>query len=112
MPNETFDFCHHLNDNGSILYLLSDQPHFRTEFIKDNFDPSCFRKTFFSLETGSLKKQKGFLMFIEKTKINPKESIFIDYSRENILKAKQFNFNTILYKNLKNLKNKLKKFNI
>jgi len=113
LPNKTFDFCHNLKKNGYHLYLLSDQMQFRTDFIKNNFDLSCFKQTFFSSEIGYTKQNKeAFLYVIKKTKINPHKTIFIDDFQENINMAKSVGIKGVLYTSLVILKKELNSYGI
>ncbi len=96
------------------LILLSD--HVQEWFkyiIKDFKDISLFDYKFLSYETGKLKTDEGcFQLVIDKLNINPKETIFIDDSLQNIINAQKCGIDGIQFKNITQLEEELKKRNI
>lgn len=111
LPNSTFEYCHALAKQWLILYLLSDQMKFRADYIKRNYDLTCFKETFFSPEIGCLKKQKeSFLHVIDAIQIDPSKTLFIDDNETNIVTANSVGLQGILYTDLWNLQETLKKY--
>jgi FMN phosphatase YigB (HAD superfamily) len=49
---------------------------------------------------------------LKKLKIDPRQCIFVDDKKENLLPAKKLGMKTILFKNLNNLKEKLLIFGV
>lgn len=110
LPNKTFDLCHSLKAKGVEMYLLSDQMQFRTSYIRENYDLSCFKKSFFSSEIGFLKNDpRSFKHLIKETGITPSNSLFIDDWQKNIDVAKGLELRGYLYTDLQNLILRLKR---
>ncbi|MDN4865678.1 HAD family hydrolase [Priestia megaterium] len=66
-----------------------------------------------SYEAKQVKPEEGiYKLLIEKYTIKPEESIFIDDSEANIEAAKKLNFNTVHLENPKDLRGKLRTYNI
>lgn len=91
------------------LYLLSNQiealmPNLRTKY--DFFELFQFQAV--SYEANLCKPNLDFYQyFLDKTKINPEESIFIDNSQKNLDPATSLGIKTILFKNAQQLLNEL-----
>jgi glucose-1-phosphatase len=92
-------------------YLFSDTNPIHAEFIKEKYD-DLFKlsdQNFLSNEIGFRKSQKEYyLKVIKLTKLVPQEILLIDDSKEVVKLAQQIGFETILYTNPADLKNKLK----
>lgn len=113
VPHKTFALCHELRKRWYDLYLLSDQMKFRADFIKNNYDLSCFTQVFFSCDIWYIKPNKNsFLHVINKTNIVASDTIFIDDSEKNIKVAESVDITGILYTDLEALNTELKKYNI
>lgn len=95
------------------VHLLSNQMHFRTQFIKRHNDLSFFGTVVFSSEVGMMKPEKQIYRYLLK-KINrkPQQCLFIDNNSENIRAAKKLGINIILFKSEAQFKKELKKFGI
>lgn len=66
-----------------------------------------------SFEVKQVKPEEGiYKRLVEKYTIKPEESIFIDDSQANVEAAKKLNFNVILFKSSKDLRKKLRAYNI
>ena len=111
-PDEDFEIAKNLSKNYKI-YILSNQLKYRTDYIKKTFDLSFFDKVFFSNEIGLKKPSEEIFSYLLK-EINqkPENCLLIDDSSKNIVVAKKFGFNTILFKNLNQLKKELASFSI
>lgn len=103
-PDENFEIAKKLSKNYKT-YILSNQPKFRTDYIKKTFDLNFFDNVFFSNEIGLKKPSEEVFNFLLK-EINqiPENCLFVDDSPANIVVAKKLGFNTILFKNLKQFK--------
>ncbi len=111
-PDEVFEIAKSLSKKYKT-YILSNQLKFRTDYIKSTFDLSFFDKVFFSNEIGLKKPNKDIFNYLLKEIQNkPDECLFIDDLSENIQVAKKLEFNTILFKNLEQLKKQLSSFSL
>lgn len=103
-----------LKDAKHKVYFLSNFHLLAFEYVTQRYD-------FFNLFDGGIVSYKEKLIkpedgiykrIIEEYQINPEESIFIDDSHGNIEGARKLNFETILFKNSKDLREKLKTYNV
>lgn len=96
------------------LILLSDHIKEWVEYIlSTNKDLEVFKHKYFSYEYGMLKDDEGtFRYILEKEKIIPSETIFIDDSKENIETANREGIQGIVFENAKQLEYELKKMQI
>ena len=77
--------------------------------METNQSLQIFDYIFFSYELGKLKSDAGTFQFVlEKLKINPSETIFIDDYQKNIDMAKAQGIHGILFQNAKQLQAELK----
>ncbi len=92
------------------LILLSDHIKEWADYIVEtNQSLQIFDYIFFSYELGKLKSDAGTFQFVlEKLKINPSETIFIDDYQKNIDMAKAQGIHGILFQNAKQLQAELK----
>lgn len=81
------------------LYMLSNVDASHINFIDKNFHyVKHVKKRILSYKVKTIKPEKKIYMeLINKFKLKPEESIFIDDLKSNILAAKKFGFNTIQY---------------
>ncbi len=96
------------------LYLLSNQTS-RLSYIKRKVSYSkFFIKEMYSYKVKAVKPEKRiYTLFLKRTGINPREAIFVDNQRENLVPARALGFNVILFKNPEQLsKDLFKKFGI
>ena len=93
------------------LILLSDHIKEWVEYIlSTNKELEIFKHKYFSYEYGMLKNDEGtFKYILEKEKILPSETIFIDDNKDNIKMANREGIQGILFENAKQLENELKK---
>lgn len=88
-----------LLDSGYKLFMLSNVDSSHINFIDNNFPyVKNVKKRILSYKVRCIKPDKKiYRHIIDKFKLNPEESIFIDDLRSNILSAKAAGFNTIHY---------------
>ncbi len=78
--------------------------------METNQNLQIFDSIFFSYELGKLKSDAGTFQFVlEKLKINPSETVFIDDYGKNIDMAKAQGIHGILFQNANQLQEELKK---
>ena len=102
------------NKNNYRIFSLSDtiDIHLECNINKNIFED--FEQTFNSNIEGIAKAQGeiAFINLINKTKINPEDSLFIDDLAVNVEQAKKLGFKTILYVNNWDLLKKLNNYSI
>lgn len=88
-----------LMDSSYRLYMLSNVDSSHINFVNNNFPyVRNIKKRVLSYKAKSVKPDKKiFKHTIDKFRINPDESLFIDDLKNNILTAKALGFNTIHY---------------
>ncbi len=93
------------------LILLSDHIKEWVDYIlSTNQELEVFKHQYFSYEYGLLKDDEGtFKYILEKEKIIPSETIFIDDSKDNIEMANREGIQGIVFQNAKQLEYELKK---
>lgn len=113
-----------IEDSVKILKELKDadyKVYFLSNYHLLAFENVTKRYNFFNFFDGGVVSYKEnqikpeeeiYKRIIEKYKIKPKESIFIDDGQSNIDGASKLNFNTILFKSSKDLREKLRTYNI
>lgn len=96
------------------VYFLSNFHLLAFKNIKERYDFfKIFHGGVVSYEEQLLKPEEGiYTRLIEKYELKPEECIFIDDVQANIDGAKKVNFQTILFKNPKDLVEKLKGYQI
>lgn len=100
---QMFKFLKKLGKQNINLFIFSNNILDRVNFLdkKYNLKP-FFDKAVFSYDIGYCKPdRKAFISFINKTAINPKDSLFIDDKLSNIEAARKFGFKCVLYRNQK-----------
>lgn len=110
----TVEILKKLKHKGYRLYVLSNFHLLAYEDVTKRYE-------FFKYFDGGIISYKEKLIkpdkdiydkLIKKYKINPKESIFIDDTIENIESARMLSFKTILYINSKDLREKLIEYDV
>lgn len=113
-----------IEDSVKVLRELKNagyRVYFLSNFHLLAFEDVIKRYDFFKIFDGGIVSYKEKLIkpeqdiykrIIEKYHLKPEESIFIDDAQANIEGARKLNFNTILFKNSKDLREKLKTYNI
>lgn len=104
------DFIRSLKDAAYPVYLLSNYGKANFKYAQDNFK---FLKYvdggIISYETGYVKPEAGiFEALVNKYKIKPGESVFLDDVEANVIAASDFGFNTIHFHNIKQAIDELK----
>lgn len=96
------------------LILLSDHVKEWVDYIlSTNQELEIFKHQYFSYEYGMLKDDEGtFKYILEKEKIIPSETIFIDDNKDNIEMANREGIQGIVFQNAKQLEYELKKMQI
>lgn len=109
----TMEIIMKLKDKYNLI-LLSDHVKEWIEYISsNNRDISYFKHKYFSYEYGMLKGDEGtFRYILEKEKILPSETVFIDDYKSNIESAKREGIKGIVFKNAKQLERELQKLHI
>ncbi|MBU3183074.1 HAD family hydrolase [Clostridium psychrophilum] len=111
---DTVEVLKKLKHKGYRLYVLSNFHLLAYEDVTKRYE-------FFKYFDGGIISYKEKLIkpdkdiydkLIKKYKINPKESIFIDDTIENIESARMLSFKTILYINSKDLRKKLIEYDV
>lgn len=109
----TIDIVEKLKEKYNLI-LLSDHIKEWVEYIlSTNKELEIFKHKYFSYEYGMLKNDEGtFKYILEKEKILPSETIFIDDNKDNIKMANKEGIQGIIFENAKQLENELKKIHI
>ncbi len=94
-----------------ILCILSNQMKFKTDFIRETNDLSCFDFLFFSSEIGCQKpSSKAFLFVVDRINISAQECLFIDDNPINVAAAKEIGMQGLLCINPNQLEIILRKY--
>lgn len=98
--SELYDYILWLKKEGYKIGILSTQFH----LSKDVLIPKKYYETFNAMEIScddKLRKpdKKAFELILERLKVRPEESIFIDDKQENIDAAEKLGIKTILFEN-------------
>lgn len=84
-----------INKNIKIVIATNHVSYIR-QYIKDNFDSKYLDDIIISSEIHEIKPNKEFYRYIlNKYDLNPKELLFLDDNKNNILGAKTMEINTI-----------------
>ncbi|MCK5416816.1 HAD-IA family hydrolase, partial [Candidatus Parcubacteria bacterium] len=111
--NELYNYVLDLKKDNYKIGILSNQFH----LSKDVLVPNKYYKNFDALEISSddkLKKpdEKAFILILEKLKVKPEESIFVDDKQENLDVAEKLKMKTIIFKNNTQFFSRLKELGI
>lgn len=89
---EMLDFAKELKDEGSRIFILSNNFRERTEYYRKNF-PELFEvadKVYFSWETGLVKPAKeAYSNLLAENDLKGEDCIYVDDSKENLEVAKE-----------------------
>ncbi len=103
-----FDLAKELSKNYKTA-ILSDQMHFKTEYIKQNNNLSFFDHVMFSSEIGTMKPyKKTFELALKTIGEKPEDCLFIDDREINIQAAKDLGIHTIHCTDINDLEPQLK----
>jgi len=109
---EVFSVVSLLHNNGYRTALLSNTEVPTMQFFHE-LQYDMFDVLIFSCAEGTIKpERKIYEITIERLGSMPEQSIFIDDKQEFINAAKQIRINTILFKNIEQVKNELAHFGI
>ena len=110
----TIEILRVLNSAGYKNYVLSNYQLLAFQNVTKRFDFfSCFDGGIISYKEKLLKPEKDIYdKLIKKYNIDPKESIFIDDTKENVESAKLLGFKTILFTDSIDLREKLAEYNV
>ena len=101
---ELFNKLFKLKKQGYKIAVLSDQWFLSKEALMPEKIYKNFDETIVSCDVGVRKpNQKIYQLAVKKLKVSPKEILFIDNQKWNILPAKKLGMNTILFKSNKQL---------
>ena len=101
---ELFKELFKLKKQGYKIAVLSDKWFLSKEALMPEKIYKNFDETIVSCDVGVRKpNQKIYQLAVKKLKVSPKEILFIDNQKWNILPAKKLGMNTILFKSNKQL---------
>lgn len=103
-----------LHSQGYMLYVLSNFhiKAFKQVFNENNFF-DCFDGLIISAEVKKIKPEAGiYRELIDRFKIIPEESVFIDDTEDNLIGAEKFGINTIQFLSSSSLNRKLNELGI
>jgi HAD superfamily hydrolase (TIGR01549 family) len=104
---EGFQFAKSLNGKFKLC-ILSNQMHFKTQYIKETYDLSFFDSVLFSSEVGFKKPSSNmFNLLLERIGEVPKNCLFIDDGIDNVNAAKDLGFKAIQCTSVNNLKDQV-----
>ncbi|MFB6290319.1 MAG: HAD family hydrolase [Candidatus Bipolaricaulia bacterium] len=111
---EVWQLISALKHKGVSLYLLSNTDKVHFEHLENKYQLSqLFDAFILSFKTGKVKPEpKIFREAIEKINLPPKDLIFIDDTKENVVSACNLNLNSIHFKTPGKLKKDLANFEI
>ena len=110
----TVEILRALSYKGYKNYVLSNYQLLAYQNVTKRFDFfSCFNGGIISYKEKLLKPEKDIYdKLIKKYNIDPKESIFIDDTKENVESAKLLGFKAILFTDPIDLREKLAEYNV
>lgn len=108
---KTLKLMKKLKEKNYKIGFLSNTEKSAIEFFKkQNYDIDV---TVFSCLEGTVKPElKIYEILIKRMQMKPKEIVFLDDKKENILIAQQIGIKRILFKNIKQVKQELKKLGV
>lgn len=116
-PNlELIDFIKNLREKEYKIILLTNSAHSffeRFVFIEHPWFQTLFDDIIISSQVKMIKPYKDIYLYaLKKNNLKPEDAIFIDDSKSNILGAKHVGIPSILFKDTKQLKGELLKYNV
>ncbi len=100
--SETLDLVKKLKEEGYNTYILSNMGKRLSSILKAKIDPSLFDDIIFSCDVHHAKPFIDMYEYaIDRLKINPAESLFIDDRQENLDPFKSLGGQTFLFDNKK-----------
>ena len=108
-----YEIAKKLKKQGYKIAILSDQWHLSKEALMPDKDIKIFDVVVTSCDVGLRKPNIPiYQMVLDKLKLKPEETIFIDNQYWNIIPAHDLGMNTILYHDNKKTKEQLREFGI
>jgi epoxide hydrolase-like predicted phosphatase len=108
-----FKIAKQLKKQGYKIAILSDQWHLSQNALIPKSDQKIFDQIIISCEVGVRKPNiSTYELLLNKLKVKPEETIFIDNQSWNLLPANKLKMNTILFMDNKKIKKQLAKFGI
>lgn len=105
----TMDIIQKLKGKYQLILLSDHVKEWADYIVETNQNLEIFDSIFFSYELGKLKSDAGTFQFVlEKLKINPNETVFIDDYEKNIDMAKAQGIHGILFQDANQLQAELK----
>ena len=104
------NFAKELKSRNIKVIILSNNFKERTEYYDKNFPfiRDIIDKVYYSWQTGFVKPDKrAFELIFKDNNLNAKDCIYFDDSQDNINLAKSLGIKSYIYKNLKDLKQKI-----
>lgn len=108
------DIIEKLKKRGYILVMLSNHGKEWVEYCENKYSyHKLFHSVIYSYQVKLSKPDKKiFNLLIAKLHLKPRECLFIDDNKNNVLAAESFGMKTIQFINVEDLEKNLKKFNI
>ncbi len=105
----TMDIIQKLKGKYQLILLSDHIKEWADYIVETNQNLQIFDNIFFSYELGKLKSDAGTFQFVlEKLKIHPSETVFIDDYQKNVDMAKSQGIHGILFQSAKQLQAELK----
>jgi HAD superfamily hydrolase (TIGR01509 family) len=113
LVNELIDYVKQLRQNGTKVFILSNNFRERTTYYRKYF-PEIFEnvdQAYFSWETGFVKPdEKAFLNVLEQNELNPSEVLFFDDSEQNVEVAKDLGIDAYVFEGIDDTKETVREF--
>ena len=103
MVPELVEYAKKLTENGTQIFILSNNFRERTTYYREHFPDlfSIFDGVYFSWETGFVKPQKeAYEHILEINQLQPTDCVYFDDSEKNVLVAKELGIRGETYKGL------------
>ncbi len=108
-----YNIAKKLKKQGYKIAILSDQWHLSKEILMPKKDIKIFDVVVTSCDVGVRKPNTPiYQLALDKLKLKPEQTIFIDNQVWNIIPAHKLGMNTILYHNNKKTKEQLREFGV
>lgn len=109
IEEEVLKYIKAVKAQGVRCYLATDQEKYRGEYLQRTFgNGNPFEQVFFSAAIGTSKKTEPFWEAVFAKVNEPREqTLFVDDDEDNIKAVSSFGIDTLLFRNLNDLKKKL-----
>ena len=113
IDNNIINLVKSLKKNGYITALITNTIEMHSQLNKKRGVYSEFSPVILSNEVGLVKPQEEiYSLMLKKLNLKPDECIFIDDREEHLMPARKIGFNSILFKDVKQLKDELNKLGV